>query len=158
MYETEPLADWEQDLLNGTTTVNIKFTVTPTDDPDAVYLTAGERTRMWTRREALGGEGPYAEAARTYFDAHPPKPVHPLADAKVGEFWEIDRWRNNGDPFVQCMRTADALRNWQRASMVSARQVYVLPKAEADRLVAHKGYTMYSHASTPMNALLELAL
>ena len=85
MYETEPLADWELDLLNNTTTVNIKFVVTPTDDPDVVTVRSGPSYVPNIDRNSIPSDPdqrtPFVEAARAYFDAHPPKPAHPLADA-----------------------------------------------------------------------------
>lgn len=58
-----------------------------------------------------------------------PKPAHPLADAKVGEWWAVT-WAS-GAVTVEHIRTAN-LEAWPSVTR-SARQVYVIPKAEADR-------------------------
>lgn len=66
---------------------SIEFTVTPTDDPDVVEVTSAEITITWAREDAYNSDGPYPEAARAYFDAHPPKP----------EYQDGDRVQATGD-------------------------------------------------------------
>lgn len=68
-------------------------------DPDYVaYLRDDEPRRVRVIRESTGDftdtvegstlDGPFKDAARAYFEAHPaPKPWH---DAKAGEFWSVE--------------------------------------------------------------------
>ena len=124
--------------MNEKWTTEIEYTVTPTDDPDVVVVSSGAGKIFLRRGVTIRDGKPYAytEAARRYFDAHPPKPAHPLADAKEGE-WRRIIWVGKGDipgrTTVECI-TSDSF-NWR--GVESSDPVYVIPKDEADANVAH---------------------
>ncbi len=64
------------------------------------------------------------------YDDTPEKPAHPLRDALVGEWWALT-WSK--DDFVEVVQiTQSVLDSCEKWEVVSARRVYVLPKAEAD--------------------------
>jgi len=126
---------------------SIEFTVTPTDDPDVVNVQqAGNEWPVPRTRVDYGGNnpGPATIAARAYFAAHPPKPAHPLADAKVGEWWALT-WERDG--FTEVAKVTSAM--FTMSGISSARQVYVIPKAEADVCLSQY---------RPADELMELAL
>ena len=89
---------------------------------------SGERDKYlgtYDRHNLNGGAA--SDAARQYFAEHPVNPPHPLADAKVGEWWAI-AWEN-GSVGVYRIRELDNPTRWH---VKSARKVYVIPAVEAD--------------------------
>lgn len=95
----------------------------------------------------------YTNDIVSWAPAEKPKPAHPLADAKVGEWWALTFER---DGFTEVAKVTSAM--FTMSGISSACQVYVIPRVEADTFVNHKGSIMYSHAITPFDLLLGLAL
>ena len=111
--------------------VDIEFTVKPTSDPDVVIV---ERTGSTIATRARRGDGgTFGIAADKWFQEHPPKPVHPLADTVKGECWTVEF--TDGHCHTYHIDHNHEERALSPEGIKSARSVYVLPKDKADSKV-----------------------